>query len=60
MLKLYVNPSKSSWSLRVWILLKQIGIPLEQVNVRYLDEKIAQRQQFLQFSPHSKNPRVGT
>lgn len=56
MFKLYVNPPKSSWSLRVWILLKQFNIPFEQINVRYLDDKIAQRQQFLTFSPTAKIP----
>ncbi|MBF0784835.1 glutathione S-transferase [Muribacter muris] len=56
MLKLYVNPPKSSWSLRVWILLKQCGIPFEQINVAYLDDKAAQRTQFLTFSPTAKIP----
>ncbi|BFU60544.1 MULTISPECIES: glutathione S-transferase family protein [Rodentibacter] len=56
MFKLYVNPPKSTWSLRVWILMKQLNIPFEQVNVHYLQDKILQRQHFLQFSPTGKIP----
>jgi glutathione S-transferase len=36
MLKLYVaNKNYSSWSMRPWVLLKQTGIPFEEVAVRF-------------------------
>jgi glutathione S-transferase len=36
MLKLYVaNKNYSSWSMRPWVLLKQTGIPFEEVMVRF-------------------------
>ena len=36
MLKLYIgNKNYSSWSMRPWVLLKQAGIPFEEVNVRF-------------------------
>lgn len=36
MLKLYVgNKNYSSWSMRPWVLMKQAGIPFEQVTVRF-------------------------
>ncbi|WP_373818117.1 glutathione S-transferase [Glaesserella sp.] len=56
MLQLYVNPPKSSWSLRPWILLKVLDIPFETKIVRYLDDLIEQRKQFKQFSPTAKIP----
>lgn len=56
MYQLYVNPPRSSWSLRPWILLKMLDIPFEQINVRYLDDLNEQRRQFAQFSPTSKIP----
>lgn len=56
MYQLYVNPPRSSWSLRVWILMKTFDIPFETKIVRYLEDLNAQRQQFLTFSPTSKIP----
>ena len=56
MYQLYVNPPKSSWSLRPWILLKVLNIPFEQKIVRYLDDLTKQREQFKAFSPTSKIP----
>lgn len=36
MLKLYIgNKNYSSWSMRAWVLLKQAGIPFEEVPVRF-------------------------
>jgi glutathione S-transferase len=36
MLKLYVgNKNYSSWSMRPWVLLKELGIPFEEVIVRF-------------------------
>jgi len=36
MLKLYIgNKNYSSWSMRPWVLLKQAGIPFEEVAVRF-------------------------
>jgi glutathione S-transferase len=38
MLKLYIgNKNYSSWSMRPWVLLRQIGIPFEEVMVRFDD-----------------------
>ncbi|MDP9500151.1 glutathione S-transferase [Bisgaard Taxon 45] len=56
MYQLYFNPPKSSWSLRVWVLLKELNIPFEPKIVRYLDDLSEQRQQFKAFSPTSKIP----
>lgn len=55
-MQLYINPPRSSWSLRPWILLKTLGIPFEEKVVRYLDDKAAQRSQFQVFSPTAKIP----
>ncbi|RZI97637.1 MAG: glutathione S-transferase, partial [Haliea sp.] len=39
MLKLYIaNKNYSSWSMRPWVLLKQAGIPFEEVMVRFGDD----------------------
>lgn len=36
MLKLYIgNKNYSSWSMRPWVLLKQAGIPFEEVMLRF-------------------------
>jgi glutathione S-transferase len=36
MLKLYIgNKNYSSWSMRPWVMLKQAGIPFEEVKVRF-------------------------
>ncbi|HBH37515.1 MAG TPA: glutathione S-transferase, partial [Curvibacter sp.] len=36
MLKLYIgNKNYSSWSMRPWVLLRQAGIPFEEVLVRF-------------------------
>ena len=36
MLKLYIgNKNYSSWSMRPWVLLKQAGIPFQEVMVRF-------------------------
>ena len=36
MLKLFIgNKNYSSWSMRPWVLLKQAGIPFEEVKVRF-------------------------
>ena len=36
MLKLYIgNKNYSSWSMRPWVLMKQAGIPFEEVKVRF-------------------------
>ncbi|MFZ2294875.1 MAG: glutathione S-transferase family protein [Polaromonas sp.] len=36
MLKLYIgNKNYSSWSMRPWVLLKQAGIPFEEVSIRF-------------------------
>lgn len=56
MFELYINPPKSSWSLRVWLLLKMLDIPFNTKIVRYLADINQQRQQFQQFSPTAKIP----
>lgn len=56
MLKLYINPPHSSWSLRPWILLKTLGIPFEPKIVRYLENKTIQRRYFQTFSPTAQIP----
>ncbi|WGE42413.1 glutathione S-transferase family protein [Actinobacillus equuli] len=56
MYQLYINPPKSSWSLRPWILLKMLDIPFEPKIVRYLADINEQRQQFSTFSATAKIP----
>ena len=42
MLKLYIgNKNYSSWSMRLWVLLKQCGIDFEEVMVRFGDDTFA-------------------
>lgn len=37
MLKLYIgNKNYSSWSMRPWVMLTQVGIPFEEVVVRFI------------------------
>ena len=37
-MKLYIgNKNYSSWSMRPWVMLKQAGIPFEEVMVRFDD-----------------------
>jgi glutathione S-transferase len=36
MLRLYIgNKNYSSWSMRPWVLMRQVGIPFEEVKVRF-------------------------
>lgn len=56
MYQLYVSKPKSSWSLRAWILLKELNIPFDDKQVYYLDNLQEQRTKFAQFSPTSKIP----
>lgn len=56
MYQLYFNPPISSWSLRIWILLKELNVPFEPKIVRYLEDLDKQREQFKAFSPTAKIP----
>lgn len=51
-----MSKPKPSWSLRSWILLKELGIPFEEKQVDYLDDWQEQCAQFLKFSLNSKIP----
>lgn len=49
MLKLYIgNKNYSSWSMRPWVLLKQAGIPFEEVMVRFGTDTFAPNSSFKQ------------
>ncbi|MES2687701.1 MAG: glutathione S-transferase family protein [Pseudomonadota bacterium] len=49
MLKLYIaNKNYSSWSMRPWVLLKQAGIPFEEVLVRFGADTFALTSSFKQ------------
>ncbi len=49
MLKLYIaNKNYSSWSMRPWVLLKQAGIPFEEVMVRFGADTFAPTSSFKQ------------
>ncbi|MGR3808436.1 glutathione S-transferase [Pasteurella testudinis DSM 23072] len=50
------NKTNSSWSLRPWILLTQLGIPFEEVQLYFQPDKQLQKIDFLQASPISKVP----
>ena len=59
MLKLYIgNKNYSSWSMRPWVLLKQAGIPFEEVMVRFdaLDADSAFKQTIQSVSPVGRVP----
>jgi glutathione S-transferase len=59
MLKLYIgNKNYSSWSMRPWVLLKQAGIPFEEVMVRFdaLDAESAFKQTMQSVSPVGRVP----
>jgi len=46
------NKNYSSWSMRPWVLMKQLGIPFEEVNLRLdLEEGSAFRQGVARYSP---------
>jgi glutathione S-transferase len=59
MLKLYIgNKNYSSWSMRPWVLLKQAGIPFEEVMVRFdaLDAESAFKKTVQSVSPVGRVP----
>lgn len=59
MLKLYIgNKNYSSWSMRSWVLLKQAGLPFEEVKLRFdsFDAGSTFRQQADSLSPTGKVP----
>ena len=59
MLKLYIgNKNYSSWSMRPWVLLKQAGIPFEEVRIRFdsFDAGSAFKQQAQSVNPAGKVP----
>jgi len=59
MLKLYIgNKNYSSWSMRPWVLLKQAGIPFEEVKLRFdsFDASSGFKQQISSVNPVGKVP----
>ena len=59
MLKLYIgNKNYSSWSMRPWVLLKQAGIPFEEVKIRFdsFDADSEFRKKASSVNPASKVP----
>jgi glutathione S-transferase len=59
MLKLYIgNKNYSSWSMRPWVLLRQIGIPFEEVMVRFDDMQAGSpfKQTMLPLTPTGNVP----
>ncbi len=59
MLKLYIgNKNYSSWSMRPWVLLKQAGIPFEEVKLRFdsFDASSSFKQQISAVSPAGRVP----
>lgn len=59
MLKLYIgNKNYSSWSMRPWVLLKQAGIPFEEVMVRFdsFDADSAFKQALAGVNPAGRVP----
>lgn len=58
-LQLVIGDKKiSSWSLRPWLVLKQAGIPFEEVNVRLRQPDT--KQDILKYSPSGKVPALIT
>ncbi|AVO48875.1 glutathione S-transferase [Melaminivora suipulveris] len=59
MLQLYIgNKNYSSWSMRPWVLLRQVGIPFEEVPVRFdsFDANSQFKRQLKDVSPTAKVP----
>ena len=59
MLKLYIgNKNYSSWSMRPWVLLKQAGIPFEEVMVRFdsFDANSAFKNTVVKVTPTGRVP----
>jgi len=59
MLKLYIgNKNYSSWSMRPWVLLRQVGIEFEEVMLRFdaFDAQSAFKQSVLPLNPVGKVP----
>ena len=59
MLKLYIgNKNYSSWSMRPWVLLKQAGLPFEEVKVRFdsFDPKSSFKQELRSVTPAGRVP----
>lgn len=59
MLKLYIgNKNYSSWSMRAWVLLRQAGIPFEEVMVRFdsFDQDSRFKATVAQVSPAGQVP----
>jgi glutathione S-transferase len=59
MLKLFIgNKNYSSWSMRPWVLLKQAGIPFEEVMVRFdsFDADSTFKKTMAQLTPTGKVP----
>ncbi len=59
MLKLYIgNKNYSSWSMRPWVLLKQAGLPFEEVKVRFdsFDPQSSFKQSLRSLTPAGKVP----
>ncbi|MCK3658989.1 glutathione S-transferase [Pasteurellaceae bacterium Pebbles2] len=56
MYQLHFYAPYSSWSLRPWILLKELNIPFEEKQIPYLQDKTALRQLLAQISPTAKIP----
>jgi glutathione S-transferase len=59
MLKLYIgNKNYSSWSMRPWVLLKQAGIPFEDVMVRFdaFDAQSRFKNEILKVNPSGRVP----
>jgi glutathione S-transferase len=51
------NKNYSSWSMRPWVLMKQLGIPFEEVKLRFdLAPHSAFRKEVARFSPAGKVP----
>jgi len=51
------NKNYSSWSMRPWVLMRQLGLPFEEIKLRLdLDEHSAFRREVARFSPAGRVP----
>ena len=51
------NKNYSSWSMRPWVLMKQLGIPFEEIKLRFdFTEGSAYRQTVARYSPARSVP----
>ena len=56
-MKLYIaNKNYSSWSLRPWVLMRELGRPFEETREPFGEDAAEMHERFSRFSPSAKVP----